>query len=148
MDWTVLVVDDEPEILRTLRNFLTLADYTVVTASGGEEALKLLRGGKIHIVLCDIRMPEMDGLTLLEKIRTVDFSIQVIMMTGYSTFDSTLEALEKGATDYVLKPFENLDDVLHLVQLATEKLTRWKKVLAGSSKAMGGRRRAEGNDRP
>ncbi len=134
MDWQILIVDDEEEIRRTLKNFFILSDFSVQTAGSGFEALEVIRRGKVHIVLSDIKMPKMDGIELLEEIRKIDFSIQVIMMTGFSTFDLTIRALERGAADYVLKPFESLDDVLHLVNLATERLQRWRKVLAGSSK--------------
>ena len=135
MNWNVLIVDDEPEILRTLKNFVKLSGYNAIVASGGEEALEIIRNEKVHVVLCDIKMPRMDGITLLGKIREYDFSIQVIMMTGYSTFDLTLQALEKGAADYTLKPFENLEEVSRLITLATDRLGRWKQVLAGSSKS-------------
>lgn len=134
MDVQLLIVDDEEEIQRTLRNFFLLNDFAVQTAGSGEQALEIIRQGKVHIVLSDIKMPRMDGIELLEEIRKIDFSIQVIMMTGFSTFDLTIQALERGAADYVLKPFRDLDEVLHLVNLAAEKLERWKGVLAGSSK--------------
>jgi two-component system NtrC family response regulator len=145
MKWNVLVVDDEPEILRTLKNYLVFSGYNVMIADSGEAALEIVRNEKVHIVLCDIKMPGMDGLAVLEKIHDLDFSIQVIMITGYSTFDSTLKALEKGATDYILKPFNELDDVVKMVEISADRLRRWKRVLAGSSKAMAGRQPATGN---
>lgn len=134
MQFTVLIVDDEPEIRRTLKNFLTLSDFRVLTAESGEEAMRMINNDKVHMVLSDIKMPGMSGLTLLERIRAIDFSIQVIMMTGYSTFDITLQALEHGAADYVLKPFEDLEEVVRLLNMSAERLTRWRKVLASSSK--------------
>jgi two-component system, NtrC family, response regulator len=132
MAWNVLVVDDEPEICRTLKNYLALSGYNVLTANSGQEALEIAKRQKIHVVLSDIKMPGMDGLELLEKMREHDFSTQVIMMTGFSTFQITLRALEKGATDYVLKPFEDMDQIVKLVNLAAEKLGRWKRNLAES----------------
>lgn len=134
MDWKILVVDDEPEICRTLKNYLTLSGFTIYTANSGAEALELIAKEKIHIVLSDIKMPQMTGLELLEEIRHIDFSIQVIMMTGFSTFDITLQALEKGATDYILKPFNDLEDIVNLIQLSIDKLARWKHNLATSVK--------------
>ncbi len=136
MDVKVLVVDDEPEILRTLRSYLELHGFGVQTASNAAEALEHVRKGKVHIVLTDIKMPGMDGLELLEEVRRIDFSIQVIVMTGYSTFDTTLQALERGAADYILKPFEDLDEVVRLLSIAGDRLTRWRKVLAGSSRSL------------
>lgn len=131
-EWTILVVDDEPQICRTLRSYLALSGYNVVTANSGEEALEIARNEKVHVALCDIKMPGMDGLELLRNLRDWDFSLQVIMMTGYSTFDITLKALEIGATDYILKPFGDMDQVVELVDLAVHKLARWKRNLADS----------------
>ena len=130
MKVNVLVVDDEPEICRTLKNYLELSGYNVITANSGEDALKICDTEKIHIAILDIKMPGMDGLTLLEYIKKADFSIQVIMMTGYSTFEITLKALEKGATDYILKPFEDMDEITTQVKLAQDKMERWRKNLA------------------
>ncbi len=134
MEWTVLVIDDEVEILRMLKSFLTVHGYRVLTAEDGTAGLEMVRREKIHVTLCDIKLPGRDGIEVLAEIKAIDFSIQVIMITGYSTFDRTLKALEKGATDYVLKPFDDLEDLLELVRLSCDKLTRWKKVLANSSK--------------
>jgi DNA-binding NtrC family response regulator len=132
MDWRVLVVDDEPEICRTLRNYLRLSGYEVVTANSGPEAIDLVCNEKVHVALLDIKMPGMDGLELLERLHGHDFSIQIIMMTGFSTFQITLKALERGATDYILKPFDDMEEIVRLVQLATEKLERWRRNLADS----------------
>jgi len=134
MEWKILIVDDEAEICRTLRNYLSLSGFAPLTANGGEEALAIARREKIHIALLDIKMPGMSGLELLEHLRALDFSTQVIMMTGFSTFDLTLKALEKGATDYILKPFEDMEQIAQLVQLAADKLERWKRNLAGSAR--------------
>ncbi|MHC4886748.1 MAG: response regulator, partial [Planctomycetota bacterium] len=115
MEWKILIVDDEEEICKTLRNYLTLSGFQSSYTTSAEEAIQRIGTEKIHIVLSDIKMPGMDGLELLEAIRRSDFSIQVIMMTGFSTFDITMQALEKGATDYILKPFESLDEIVELV---------------------------------
>jgi two-component system NtrC family response regulator len=130
MDVNVLVVDDEDEICRTIKNYLELCGYTVITAPSGEAALRICEEEKIHIALLDIKMPGMDGITLLEHLKKQDFSIQVIMMTGYSTFQITLKALEKGATDYILKPFEDMEEIATQIKLAKDKMERWKRILA------------------
>jgi len=134
MEWKILIVDDEHEICKALRNYLMLSGYSAITANSGEEALQIINREKIHIVLSDIKMPGMTGLELLEKIRELDFSIQVIMMTGFSTFDITMQALEKGACDYILKPFGSMDEIVDLINLSVEKLARWKRNLADSVK--------------
>jgi two-component system NtrC family response regulator len=130
MNANVLVVDDEDEICRTIKNYLELFGYKVITAPSGEVALRICEEEKIHIALLDIKMPGMDGITLLEHLKKQDFSIQVIMMTGYSTFQITLKALEKGATDYILKPFEDMEEIATQIKLAQDKMERWRRILA------------------
>lgn len=131
--YTVLVVDDEMEILRTLKSYLSINGFRVLAAKSGVEAMEIVESEKIHIVLTDVSMPGMDGIALLENIRRYDFSIQVIIMTGFSTFNTTLQALELGAADYILKPFEDLDEVVRILNISADRLKRWQKVLAGSS---------------
>ena len=89
---------------------------------------------KVNIALLDINMPEMDGIELLSRIKKRDFSVQVIMMTAFSTFDKTLQSLEMGAVDYILKPFDNLDDMLDLINESVRRLKRWQKNLLQSVK--------------
>ncbi len=130
----LLIVDDEQSILSTLSKFFLLNDYDVKTTSSSVEALKILHENKINIALLDINMPEMDGISLLKNIKKRDFSIQVIMMTGYSTFNKTLNSLELGAVDYILKPFDNLDELLEVVDEAARRVFRWEKILSESVK--------------
>lgn len=134
MKTKLLIVDDEPDILSTLERYFSMHDFSTVTAQNATEALKVIENEKVNIALLDINMPEMDGIELLKKIKKWDFSIQVIMMTAYSTFDKTLRSLEMGASDYVLKPFDNLDDVLELVNDSLKRLIRWRKNLLESVK--------------
>lgn len=129
----ILIVDDDEEIRKTLRYFFSFHGYDVITASCGKEALAIAEREKLYIVLLDIRMPDLDGVEVLSRIREKDFSVQVITMTGYSTFDTTLRALEKGAADYILKPFRDLNDLLRLVKIAEDRLNRWRQVLIQSS---------------
>lgn len=134
MNIKLLIVDDEEEILATLKRFFALHEFDTLTANSAAAALKIMEKEKINIALMDINMPEMDGIELLGKIKERDFSIQVIMMTAYSTFDKTLRSLEKGAVDYTLKPFNSLDDVLELVNESVRRLERWQKNLVESVK--------------
>ena len=132
MSANILIVDDEEGIRTSLGAYLSLEGYTVDVAEDGMKALEKLRLSKFNIVLLDINMPGMDGLETLKAVKTMDFSIQVIMITAYSTFDKTMKSLEYGASDYILKPFEDLKEILHLVKLSEERLDRWKRNMSAS----------------
>lgn len=132
MKTTLLIVDDEEGILKVLRSFFILHDFEVLTAKNSADALKILNKNKIQIALLDINMPKMDGIDLLREIKKVDFSIQVIMMTGYPSFDKTIQSLERGAVDYILKPFDNLDEFLELINDSVNRTSRWQKNLSKS----------------
>ena len=116
----VLVVDDEPSILRLLREALAQWGYQVATASNAREALDALRTDLYDAAITDIRMPEMGGLELLREIKKHDDSIEVIVMTGYPTIASAVEALKEGAYDYLSKPLI-LDELRHLMARVTER---------------------------
>jgi len=116
----ILVVDDEPSILRLLEEALTQWGYQVKCAASGDEALAALRGDLFDAVLTDVRMPEMSGLDLLREIKRHDDSIEVVMMTGYPTIASAVEALKEGAYDYLSKPLI-LDELRHLMARMTER---------------------------
>jgi DNA-binding response OmpR family regulator len=102
----VLVVDDEPELVNLLREFLTLKGYEVVTAADGPEALQVLKAERPHVVLLDIRLPPMNGLEVLRQLRTIDQEVRVIMITGVAGAETGRAALQLGATDYILKPID------------------------------------------
>src|SRR3990172_630655 len=116
----ILVVDDEPSILRLLEEALTQWGYRVKPAGSGDEALAAIRGDLFDAVLTDVRMPEMSGLDLLREIKRHDESIEVVMMTGYPTIVSAVEALKEGAYDYLSKPLI-LDELRHLMARMTER---------------------------
>jgi len=111
----ILVVDDEPEIRFMLEKFFARQGYAVVTASNGEEAVKMviehvsLRSDSDKqapfMVLMDIRMPGMDGLLALNKMKQIDKKIPVIMISGLNDGETTREAMKLGAYDYIMKPF-------------------------------------------
>lgn len=132
MSVNILIVDDEEGIRNSLSAYLKLEGYSVDTAADGSEAVKKLQELKRNIILLDINMPIMDGLDALRIIKSRDFSIQVIMMTAFSTFEKTMKSLEFGASDYILKPFDDLTEILRLVQLSEEKLERWKRNMSAT----------------
>ncbi len=102
----VLVVDDDEHLLRTMARHLTQQGCTVRTATCGQEALSLLRAGHFDVVLSDINMPGMNGLSLLGEVRRCDPLVPVVLITGYPTIDSAKVAIEQGAFTYLTKPLE------------------------------------------
>jgi DNA-binding NtrC family response regulator len=114
---SVLVVDDEPHILEVLEDALTHFGYRVVAVRSGQEALTALRSELFDAAIADIRMPDMSGIDLLREIKKHDDSIEVLVMTGYPTITSAVEALKEGAYDYLTKPliFDELEQVMQRV---------------------------------
>lgn len=106
MGLRVLLVDDEEDIIEVIRDRLEAYGFTVVTAGTGIEALKTLSMERFDGIFLDVKMPEMGGIEALEEIRKKDQKIPIIIITSSSTRESAIEALAKGADDFVLKPFE------------------------------------------
>lgn len=107
MKGVVLVVDDERIVRESLCDILELEGYAVHVACDGESALRKLEDVPVDLVITDIMMPGMDGISLLRAIRATDSTIPVIIITGNPTQDTTLEALREGASDYIAKPFSS-----------------------------------------
>lgn len=102
----VLLVDDQPSVLRSMSRMLKIRGYSVDTASNGAEAIKQISQGEFDVVVSDIAMPEMDGISLLREIRAHDLYVPVILITGEPTVDTAIQALENGALHYLTKPVE------------------------------------------
>jgi CheY-like chemotaxis protein len=102
----VLLVDDEEDIIEVIQDRLEAYGFAVVTAGTGVEALKKLSIEKFDGVFLDVKMPEMGGIEALEEIRKTDTEIPIIIITSSSTRETAIEAMAKGANEYVLKPFE------------------------------------------
>ena len=101
-----LVVDDEQNIREILQEFLISEGYETRTAGSGSEALRLIGEFKPHIMFLDIRMPDMDGLQSLRRIREIDQNVEVIMISGFATIEIARRSLEIGAADYIGKPMD------------------------------------------
>ncbi len=106
MGLKVLVVDDEEDIVEVIKDRLEAYGFTVATAGTGLQALKKLSMEKFDGIFLDIRMPEMSGIEALEEIRKNGLKIPVIILTSSSTKDLAIDAMAKGANEYLLKPFE------------------------------------------
>lgn len=106
MGLRVLVVDDEEDIVEVIQDRLEAYGFTVAVAGTGREALKRLSSEKFDGIFLDVKMPEMGGIEALEEIRKTDKKIPIIIITSSSTREAAIEAIAKGANEYVLKPFE------------------------------------------
>jgi two-component system, NtrC family, response regulator HydG len=113
----ILAVDDSPDALELLRRHLEPAGYTVITAASAEEASRLLKDADFELVITDMKMPQVSGLDLIRHIRTNYKELGVLMITGYPSIGSAVEAVRLGAEDYLAKPFTK-KELLEAVQTA------------------------------
>jgi len=118
----ILVIDDERSIRNTLKEILEYEKFTVDLAEHGVDGLEKYRNGTYDIVLCDIKMPEMDGLEVLEKLSQEEGDAQVIMISGHGNIDNAVEAIKKGAYDFIEKPLD-LNRLLITIRNALDKST-------------------------
>ncbi|MCX5701400.1 MAG: sigma-54 dependent transcriptional regulator [Candidatus Omnitrophica bacterium] len=118
-NFKLLVVDDTPVLLEMVKDFLEEEGYAVKTAISGQEALQAIEEDKPDAVIMDIKMPGMSGLDALSEIKKKDPQATVIMMTAYGTTQTAIEAMKRGAYDYITKPFKN-EEVKALIKKALE----------------------------
>jgi DNA-binding NtrC family response regulator len=116
----ILVVDDEESVGDVLHQGLTKFGYRVALAKSAEEALGIFESGSFDIVITDLKMPKMDGLDLIRMIRQKNPEVAFLVITGYPSLQSTMEALAQGVHDYIIKPF-NLGDVRLRIYRVLEK---------------------------
>ncbi len=113
----VLIVDDEPNLRKILSAQLSRDGYDVLTAEDGEQGLHLLREHHIDLVITDLKMPKVDGMTLLKRALEIEPELPVVLITAHGTIDTAVEALKRGAFDFVTKPFDK-DEVRQIVAKA------------------------------
>jgi DNA-binding NtrC family response regulator len=119
---SILIVDDEESVRDSLYNWFIEDGYRVECAENAKKALTLLEADEIDIILADIKMPGMDGLEMLRRIKSLRKDSIVIVMTAFATVDTAVQALKDGAFDYVTKPFDP-DDLSHLIRNASKLIT-------------------------
>lgn len=118
----ILVIDDERSIRNTLKEILEYEHYSVQLAENGIDGLKLIDSEKFDIILCDIKMPQMDGMEVLDKIFEKSIDTPVVMISGHGNIDTAVEAIKKGAFDFIEKPLD-LNRLLITIRNAMDKST-------------------------
>ena len=116
----ILIIDDEKAIRKTLSEILSFENYKVDEAADGEEGLKKFKEGSYDVVLCDIKMPKIDGLEFLQKAVEANVDVPVIMISGHGNIETAVEAVKKGAYDFIQKP-PDLNRLLITIRNAMER---------------------------
>jgi len=119
-EFNVLLVDDEAEFVETLVKRLRKRKVNTAAVGSGEEALKILKEMPVDVVVLDVKMPGMDGIETLRKIKKINPLIEVIMLTGHANMEVAIEGMELGAFDYLMKPMD-IDELLYKLQDAYKK---------------------------
>lgn len=116
----ILIVDDEPSIRRSLRDILEFEKYSVDEAKDGVEAVAKVKSGNYDVMLCDIKMPQMDGMDVLDRVQILASDLSVIMISGHADMDVAVECVRKGAFDFIAKPLD-LNRLLITIRNALDK---------------------------
>jgi DNA-binding NtrC family response regulator len=111
----ILIIDDDPHFLRVLQRILSGEKFTVMATSNPCDAVGFLRSNSFDLIICDLRMPDCDGLNLLQEIRSAGNEVPVIILTAYGEVDTYLEAMNAGATEYLNKPIKS-DELVQVVR--------------------------------
>ena len=123
-EFRVLIVEDDTATLLLLKKVVVNAGYFVDEAASAEYALTLIQKNKYHVVITDIGLPGQDGIELMKEIKKRDPLIQVVIVTGEVTMIRTIQALEFGATDFILKPID-VEELLMIIRVCEGKILRW-----------------------
>jgi two-component system NtrC family response regulator len=116
----IMVVDDEPSVLESFKMILQIKDYAVDTYPDGPSAISKLQKGNYDLCFVDYKLPGMDGIEVLKKVKEIDPSIEVIIVTAYASESSKSSAVELGALEYLRKPFL-MDEIYELVERGLRK---------------------------
>ena len=117
---TILIADDEKSIRKTLREILEYENYKVDEAEDGQKAYDMLKEGGYDVALCDIKMPKMDGMEVLDRVKKEGVETEIIMISGHGTLETAVDAVKKGAYDFIAKP-PDLNRLLITVRNALDK---------------------------
>jgi DNA-binding NtrC family response regulator len=117
----ILVVDDDPYFLRVLSRILANENLQVTTTTDACKAVELLHSTSFDLIISDLRMPEYDGLSLLQAVRKAGFDIPVIILTSFGEVETYLEAMNAGAAEYLNKPTKSFDGLLRVIRTCLHK---------------------------
>ena len=123
----ILVVDDDKNLADDLVMYLSKFGYRATPAYGGREGLDKFEQGDFQLVITDLKMPDMDGMELMEAVKALDSRVTVMVITGYGTIESAVEALKRGAYDFIPKPFK-LEELELIVNRALERHTLFRQL--------------------
>jgi two-component system sensor histidine kinase/response regulator len=123
----ILVVDDDRSLADNLVEYLSKLGYQATAAYGGREAVSRFEAENFHLVVTDLMMPEMGGLEVLEAVKALDARVLVLVITGYGTIESAVEAIRKGAYDFVPKPFK-MNELEVIIGRALERRALFKQL--------------------
>ena len=118
----ILVVDDDKQLADNMVEYLPKFGYQAAAAYGGREALTRFEQGDLQLVVTDLKMPEMDGMELLDAVKALDSRVMVMVITGYGSIESAVAAIKKGVYDFVPKPFK-MEELEIIVKRALERHT-------------------------
>jgi DNA-binding NtrC family response regulator len=116
----ILIIDDEKAIRNSLKEILEYEKHEVEVAEDGISGIEIFQNNNFDVVLCDIKMPQMDGIEVLDKLQDLSAEIPVIMISGHGNIDTAVEAIKKGAFDFIEKPLD-LNRILITIRNATDK---------------------------
>jgi DNA-binding response OmpR family regulator len=128
--YTILIIDDEPNLRRSLGLILQRAGYTITTAANAEESLHLLRAGAFDLAFLDIKLPDQNGIQLLPQIRELYPDMPVLILTAHATLDTAIEAVKLGARDYLLKPIDPENILSRVEELIKEEKPKRRREIA------------------
>lgn len=120
----ILIADDEPDICKALEFLLKREGYTVTSVNSGEDAIEKLKTDSFDVVITDLKMGRVDGMTVLERAKEINPDMPVVMMTAFASIESAVEAMKRGAYDYIVKPFLNEE-----IKLTIKKAIEQKKII-------------------
>jgi DNA-binding NtrC family response regulator len=124
----MMLVDDEERFLQTTQKMIARKGYDVLTATSGHDCLEQLESELVHVVILDVKMPNMDGVETLKQIKRRFPLIEVIMLTGHATAESAVEGMKLGATDYLTKPTSVEDIIAKAEEAFTKRVTLEQKI--------------------